>query len=195
MSCDTTIDFCVRAGATFEAVFQCATDELTTVAITAITKAAPPVITAAGHGMPDDWEAAVVSAGGMRQINAENYPPRGRDWKRARAASSDTVKLLDCNSAEYTTYTSGGFLVFSTPMVLTGVTARLIVRDAPLTGNILATLTSSPAAGLTINTTTKTVTASLATAALTWSTGYYDLELTEVSGRITQPATGVITIT
>ena len=57
MSCDTTIDFCVRTGVTFEAVFQCATDELTTVAITAITKAAPPVITAAAHGMPDAWEA------------------------------------------------------------------------------------------------------------------------------------------
>lgn len=195
MSCDTTIDFCVRAGVTFEAVFQCATDELTTVAITAITKAAPPVITAAAHGMPDAWEAAVASAGGMRQINTENYPPRGRDWRRARSASANTVELPDCNSTEYTTYTSGGFLVYSTPKSLASATARMIIRDAPIDGTILATLTSSPAAGLTVNDSAKTIAAVLATAALTWSTGYYDLEVTDSAGVITQPATGTITIT
>ncbi len=195
MSCDTTIDFCVRTGVTFEAVFQCATDELTTVAITAITKAAPPVITAAAHGMPDAWEAAVVSAGGMTRINAENYPPRGRDWKRARAASINTVELSDCNSAGYSAYTSGGFLVYSTPKSLAGATARMIIRDAPIDGTVLATLTSSPAAGLTVNDSAKTITAVLATTALTWITGYYDLEVTDSVGVITQPATGTITIT
>lgn len=195
MSCDTTIDFCVRAGVTFEAVFQCATDELTTVAITAITKAAPPVITAAAHGMPDAWEAAVASAGGMRQINAENYPPRGRDWRRARSASANTVELTECNSADYATYTSGGFLVYSTPKSLASATARMVIRDAPIDGTVLATLTSSPAAGLTVNDSAKTITAVLATAALTWSTGYYDLEVTDSAGVITQPATGTITIT
>lgn len=195
MSCDTTIDFCVRTGVTFEAVFQCATDELTTVAITAITKAAPPVITAAAHGMPDAWEAAVASAGGMRQINAENYPPRGRDWRRARSASANTVELTECNSADYATYTSGGFLVYSTPKSLASATARMVIRDAPIDGTVLATLTSSPAAGLTVNDSAKTITAVLATAALTWSTGYYDLEVTDSAGVITQPATGTITIT
>lgn len=194
MSCDTTIDFCVRAGTTFAPVFQCGTDVLVTVPITAITKAAPPVITAAAHGMPDAWEAAVVSAGGMTRINANTYPPRGRDWKRARAASINTVEFIDCNSADYAAYTSGGFLVYSTPMVLTGVTAVMTIRDEPLTGTVLATLTSSPAAGLTIDASAKTITASLATAALTWSVGYYDLELTDATGRITQPATGTITI-
>ncbi len=194
MSCETTIDFCVRAGATFVAVFQCGTDELTTVPITAITAAAPPVITAAAHGMPDDWEAAVASARGMTRINTENYPPRGRDWKRARSTSANTVALSDCNSADYAAYTSGGFLVFSTPKSLTGATAVMTIRDAPLTGTVLATLTSSAAAGLVISTTLHTITASLATAALTWTTGYYDLELTDSAGVITQPATGSITI-
>ena len=195
MGCDTTINFCVRTGATFAAVFQCATDEFTTVAITAITKAAPPVVTAAAHGMPDAWEAAVVSAGGMRQINAGNYPPRGRDWRRARATTANTVELSECNSTDYTTYTSGGFLVYSTPKSLASATARMIIRDAPTDGTVLATLTSSPAAGLTLDTSAKTITVSLATAALTWSTGYYDLELTDSASVITQPATGRIDIT
>ena len=188
------VDFSVRTGATFNVVFQCGTGELTTVPITAITKAAPAVVTAAAHGMPDLWEASVVSAGGMTRISAENYPPRGQDWRRAKATSSSLITLLDCNSADFAAYTSGGFLVYSTPMVLTSVTAVLTIRDAPLTGNILATLTSSPAAGLTIDTTAKTVTALLATAGLTWSTGYYDLELTDSTGKVTQPATGTITI-
>jgi len=74
------------------------------------------------------------------------------------------------------------------------MTGVFTIRDAPLTGTILATLTSTPAAGLTLNDTTKQILPVLATAALTWSTGYYDLELTDAGGKVTQLLTGTITI-
>jgi hypothetical protein len=193
MSCQDQKDFCVGAGETFQPVIRWGTGVLISKPITGITQAAPAVVTAVGHGVPDGWQVAVVSAKGMTQINTRVFPPVGRDLHKATLLSADTVQLNDINSADYTAYTSGGFLVYNTPVVLTGMTARMIIRDAPLTGTILATLTQL--AGITLDNTAKTITPILATAALTWTLGYYDLELTDVGGKITQLLTGTISIT
>lgn len=194
MSCQNTQDFCVGAGETFQPILRWGSDVLTSRPITAITQAAPVVVTAVGHGIPDGWQAAVVSAKGMTQINAQNFPPVGLDWHKATVLTADTVQLNKVNSADYSAYTSGGFLVYNTPVALAGMTGVFTIRDAPLTGTVLATLTSSPAAGLTLNDMTKQILPVLATAGLTWSVGYYDLELTDAGGKVTQLLTGTITI-
>ena len=192
MSCQSTKDFCVSAGETFQPVLRWGSDVLVSKAITAVTQAAPAVVTAVGHGVPDGWRVAVVSVRGMTQINAEKFPPSGADWHRATVLTADTVQLNKVNAADYTAYTSGGFLVYSTPVSLSGMTARMIIRDAPGTGTILATLTEL--AGITLDNTAKTITPLLTTAALTWTTGYYDLELTDSGGIVVQLLSGVITI-
>ena len=194
MSCQNTQDFCVGAGETFQPTIRWSTDVLGSKAITAISQAAPAVVTAPAHGIPDGWQVSVVSAKGMTQINAKEFPPRGVDWQKGTVLTVDTVQLNKVNSADFAAYTSGGFLVFQTPVSLAGASGIFTIRDAPVSGAVLATLTSSPAAGLTLNDTTKTITPVLATAALTWTVGYYDLEITDSTGRVWQVLSGTITI-
>ena len=96
------------------------------------------------------------------------------------------------NSAPYSAYTTGGFLVYETPTNLNGVTAVLTIRDAPGTGSVLLILTNT--SGIALDVSGLTITPTLATTGLLWTTGYYDLELTDAAGKVTQLLTGVITI-
>lgn len=192
MSCQNIQNFCVGAGETFQPILRWGSEVLISKPITGISQAAPVVVTAVGHAVPDGWRVAVVSAKGMTQINAKTFPPTGTDWQKATVLTADTVQLNKLNSADYTTYTSGGFLVYNTPVSLSGLTAVMTIRDAPLTGTVLTTLTNI--SGIALNDTAKTIIPTLATAALTWNTGYYDLELTDAGGKVTQLLTGTITI-
>lgn len=192
MSCDER-DFTVQSGETWHPTVRWGTGVLTTVAITAITMAAPAAITATGHGVPNGWPVAVVGVTGMTQINATRYPPQGADWHDATVPNANTIELNDVSSADYNAYASGGFVVYDTPKDLTGVSCTLTIYDNPEhTGTPLATLTSPT--GITIETTLKTITPLLQTAALTWSLGYYRLLATELSGVVTELLRGTITI-
>lgn len=192
MSCGGEQDFCVRKGETFAPVIRWGSGVLASKPITAITQAAPAKITALGHGVPPGWQVAVVSAGGMHKINAKKYPPAGADWHPATVVDANTISLNDVNSASYPAYTSGGFLVYATPVVLAGMTAVMTVRDAPLTGAVLLALTNM--SGITLDTANYTITPKFETAPLAWSQGFYDLELTDTAGKVTQLLTGTITI-
>ncbi len=186
-------DFTAGKGETFQPVFQWGSTTLTSIPITAISQSAPAVVAASGHGVPPDWEVAVVSAKGMTQINAVGYPPRGRDWHRATVLTDNTVALRDVNSADFSAYTSGGFLVYGTPVDLTSVAVVMTVRDAPTDGAVLLELTSG--AGIAVDTAAKTITLTIETVALTWATGYYVLDVTDTStDKTTQLAFGVISI-
>ena len=184
-------DLTIIKGKTFIRTVRWETEPLIYKAITAITKAAPVAITAVGHGLVDGWRAAVVSAGGMRQINAKNWPLRLTDFHKITKTGNDTLTFNDTSSLDYTTYTSGGSLVYYTPSNLSGYTARMMVRaTADAADPALVSLTS-PSGGIVIDNTAKTITITIAatlTAAYTFSEGVYDLEL--VSG----DATPVVTL-
>lgn len=185
-------DFCVAAGETFLPVIRWALSTLDSYAITAITQAAPAAITMNSHSIPDGWPVAVVSARGMTQINAKHYPPTRSDMKYASYVSGTQITLNAVNSADYNAYTSGGFVVTNTPVDMTGATAVMRIYDAPAGGTLLMTLTE--VSGITINNTDRTIRPRIDTAALTWTTGYYDLEMTDAGGVVTQLLAGVITI-
>lgn len=185
-------DFSVAAGETFLPTIRWATEEVMGKAISAISQTAPAVVTAVGHSVPAGWPVAVVSAKGMTQINSARYPPRAGDWHAATVLTADTVKLNDINSADFSAYLSGGFLVYNVPMSLVGVAARMIIRDSPTGGTVLSTLTDL--VGITMSTTNFTIIPKLETAGLLWTTGYFDLELTDSTGTIVQLVSGVITI-
>lgn len=187
-------DFSVNAGAQWRPVFRWGTRVLTSVPITAITNAAPAKVTAVGHGLPDGWPAAVVSAGGMTQINSANFPPRGADWQPCTRVDVDNVKIDAVSSAGYTPYTLGGYLVYRTPVDLSGVLAvQLTVYDNPgHTGTPLATL--AVGSGITLDNTAKTITAALATAGLTWVVGYYELLVTDSNSIPRELVNGTLSI-
>lgn len=185
-------DFCVAAGETFLPVIRWALAHLDSYPITAITQAAPAVITMTSHAIPDGWPVTVVSAKGMTQINSKHYPPVKSDMKQATFVSGTQISLNSVNSADYNAYTSGGFVVTNTPVDMTGASARMRIYDAPVGGNLLMTLTET--AGIMINNTDRTIRPRIDTTAITWTTGYYDLEMTDAGGVVTQLLAGVITI-
>jgi len=182
-------DLTITKGSTFSRVEQRALEQLPYVykPITAITQAGPVAITATAHGLAAGWRTAVWGAGGMRQINAKQWPPRSSDFHPATITSSSIVSFNDVDSALFTAYTSGGALVYFTPMSLAGCTAAMQIRSTAASTTTLASLVSP--ADIVLDDTAHSVTITIsatATAAYTWAQGVYDLE-------ITVTATGVVT--
>jgi len=192
----TKLNLTVVQGNTFSQVVRWETVPFVFKPITDISRSAPVVITAAAHGIPDGWRAAVVSAGGMTKINATHFPVRGSDLKTVTVLSADSVALHDINSTAYTTYTSGGYLVYYTPVSLSGYTARMTIKDR-VGGTVLATLTSGTGE-IVLDNTNKTITATIAaalTAAYSWASGVYDLELESGDGVVTTLLRGTVAVT
>lgn len=195
MSC-AQFDLEVLQGKTFVRVFRWESLPIVYKAITAIAQAAPALITVVGHGVPEGWRVAVVSVKGMEEINAKNAVPRDTDYHKATVVSADSISLNDVNAADFTAYTSGGYVRYNTPIDLTGYTARMTIKDR-IGGTVLATLTSA-AGDIIINNTTKTVQIQLsavATAAYTWLSGVYDIEMVSASGQVSPLAAGNVTLT
>src|SRR5688572_19212489 len=124
-------DFDVPVGETFHPTLRWGSGVYATKAITAINKAAPAAITAVAHGLPNGWPCAVSGAQGMTQINSTRYPPGGDDWRYGTVVDADTVEFNEVDSSNFSTWTSGGFLVYDTPVSLAGVTVQLLVYSNP----------------------------------------------------------------
>lgn len=189
-------DITIQKGKTFSLVLRWEAKPFVYKTITGITKAAPAVVTAVGHGLPDGWRCAVVSAGGMTEINAENFPPKASEFRKGTVLTVDTVELNDVNSIEYTAFTSGGALMYYTPVDLSGFTARLQVRTSDTaTGTPLLDIDTD--SEIVLDNTAKTITITLTaavTAALDFSTGVYDLEMVSGAGVVTQLIKGNVVV-
>jgi len=187
-------DWTIIKGKTFQRIVRLETLPFVYKAITAITKAAPVAITAVSHGLVSGWRAAVISAGGMRQINAKQ-PLRDSDFYKVTKVSGDVVTLNAIDSSGYTTYTSGGYLVYKTPVTLTSSKARFTIRDTPEAAAALVALSES--SGIVIDASTQTLTLTISatsTAALTFASGVYELEFEDSTGVVYQVRTGAITV-
>jgi hypothetical protein len=189
------LNLTILQGDTFTRVIRWETPPFIYKAITGITAAAPAVVTAIAHGLKAGWRAAIVSVKGMKQINAENDPPRDSDFKQVTVSDVDHVSFNKINSADYSLYTSGGYLQFYTPVDMTGYTARMTIKDR-VGGSILQALVSPGDIVIdnTEHTITITITAAV-TAAWTWTTGTYDLEMVSPTGVVVKLYKGSITVT
>jgi hypothetical protein len=188
-------DYTIVQGATFNPVVRWETTPSVFKAITGITKAAPAVVTATAHGVPDGWRVAIVSVVGMTEINAANTPPKKRDYVQVDVVDANTLKLLTVNSAEYTTYSSGGYVQYYTPVDLGGYTARMKIKDR-IGGTELLSLTSGGGT-IVLDNTAKTISLLLsatATAALTWKRGVYDLEMVAPDAVVTRLLYGAVVV-
>lgn len=187
-------DFSVPVGETFHPTLRWGSGVYTTKAITGITKAAPAVVTAVGHALPNGWPCACVGVQGMTQINATRYPPQGDDWKFGTVLGPDTVQLNEVSAADFSTYTSGGFLVYDTPTPLAGITITMGIYSDPDHETSVASLSSAVPAQIAVDTTLMTITPLLQTAAVTWDTGYYLVKATDSGGIVTELLRGIIRI-
>lgn len=192
----TKLNLTIVQGNTFSQVVRWESVPFVFKPITDISRSAPAVITSASHGVPEGWRVAVVSAGGMSKINATHFPVRGSDLRTATVLSPDTLAIHEIDSTSYTAYTSGGYLVYYTPVSLSGYTARMTIKDR-VGGTALATLTSGTGE-IVLDNTNKTITATISaalTAAYAWASGVYDLELESGDGVVTTLLRGTVTVT
>lgn len=191
-------DLVIQQGKTFSLALRWEAPPVIFKAITAITQTAPVNINATGHGVPEGWRVAVTNVKGMTEINAEANNVKGRDYHQATVIDANTIQINDINAAGFKAYTSGGYLQYNTPVSMVGFTARMAIKDK-VGGTVLLSLTTENA-GIAIDTANNTITltiAATATAALTWKTGVYDLELVsaDVAPVVKALLSGKVTVT
>ena len=200
-------DIDILQGKTFSLVLRWETEPVISKPITAISLAAgAPRLTVPAHGAPNGWRCAVTRVGGMKQINAENYPPSDTDFRPATVIDANTIEFngvtpCDDSGKEWPAYTSGGFLQYNTPVDLTGYTARMEIKDK-IGGTVLASADSADTPldimDIAIDTTGKTITLTISatdTAAIAWKKGVYDLEMVSSAGVVTAILTGSVNVT
>lgn len=180
MTAPTKLNLKVFQGSTFTQVLRWESFTKVYKPITAITKAAPIVITAVAHGMPIGWRAKVSNVGGMKEINSDDY-------YTVTDTTVDTVTFNDVNAVSYTAYTTGGILEYNQPMSLAGVTARMQIRSKVTSDTTLLELTTLNGM-IQINDVNKTITIDIpaaTTETLTFKSAVYSMEL--VSGSVVTP--------
>lgn len=196
-----TKDFIIEQGRTFQHVLRWEAPPYVYKPITSISQAAPAVVTATGHGVPNGWRVTIVSVRGMTQINAVNDPPKTSDYTQATVLTSDTLELNKINSADFKPHTANtGYVQYLTPVDMTGYTARMNIKDK-VGGTILASTevgdTPLDTITITIDNTAKTISLLIDaadTVAITWVKGVYDLEMVN-GGVVTALLTGKVTVT
>lgn len=157
--------------------------------ITAITKAAPMVVTAAAHGAPAGWRVKITGAGGMKEVNTGEYITPS-------AVDANTLTFNHVNAVNYTAYTTGGVLEYNQPVNLSGYTARMQVREKLDSATVIAELTTENS-GIVLDNTAKTISlviTAAATAAFSFSTAVYSLELVSAGSEVTPLLSGTISL-
>lgn len=189
-------DFTIKQGSTWQRVLRWESPTLKYIPITAIAQSAPVRITAPAHGVPDGWRIAVQSVKGMKQINALNSPPKEKDYHIATVVDPNTLEINKLNAIDFSAYLSGGVVVYGLPIDLTGSTARMQVKAKPTDTVSLFELTTENG-GIVIDVAAKTITLRLTdeqTAALTFKTAVFSLEVITSGGDVTEITSGTITL-
>lgn len=184
----TKINFKIYQGSTFKEVLRWESAVKGYAPITGITKAAPVVITSAGHTIPVGWRVKVSNVLGMKEINSTDYYT-----VTDKTASSVTINAV--NSLAYTDYLSGGVLEYNIPTSLATVTARMQIRTKISDTVPLEELTTENGK-IIVDDTNKTITLLLSdtvTSAYTFSSAVYSIELL-VSGEVIPFIYGNITL-
>lgn len=198
----TRQDFTLRQGETFQRIIRWETPPYVYRPITGITRAGPVGILVVGHGLIMGWRAAVVSALGMTEINAKKSPPRESEYHQVTVVDADNITINDINSAEFSAYTSGGYLQYLTPVDLTGYTAKMQIKDR-IGGTVLLTLASEiaddPNQRIIIDPAGRTIMLNVAAddieaADISWTKGVHDIEMRSPTGVKTRIYQGVIKV-
>ena len=184
-------------GATFPQTLRWETLPFLFATISAISNTAPVRITTTGaHNILDGWRVAVVDAEGLTELNAASNPPKATDFRQATLVDTTHIEFNPISAAGFEPYTSDGYLQWYTPHDLTGYTARMAIKNK-VGGTVLLSLTTEND-GIVINDSAKTITLAItatATAALTWTSAVYDLEMISSTGVVTPLMTGSVAVT
>ena len=190
-------DLVLEQGRTFTQVIRWSKPPIVYKPVTAITQTAPVSITCTGHGVPDGWKVAVVSAKGMTQVNAST-PPKDKEYRIATVVDGNTLQLNEVNAAGYSAYTSGGYVQYDTPVDMAGYTARMSIKDK-IGGTELFRLDTTIENGrIAIDNIGKTITLTITatdTAGVTFKKGVYDLDMVSSGCVVTALLTRNVSVT
>ena len=184
------LNFKVYQGSTFNEVLRWESSKKVYKPITSITQAAPCVVTAVGHGLPDGWRAKITNVGGMTDINSNDT------YHVITKLTADTLEINALNSIGFKAYTSGGILEFNDPIDLAGFTARMQIREKLDSSTIIKELTTENS-GIVIDHTNKRIVLNIVadeTSLFTFSTAVYSLELVSSGGIVTPFANGTLSL-
>ena len=188
MAAPIKLNLKIYQGSTFKQVLRWEASTKVYVPITSISKSAPVVITAAGHGAPLGWRAKVTNVSGMKEIN-------NIDYQIVTSKTVDTVTFNQINSLAYTTYTSGGILEYNAPVSLVNFTARMQIREK-LTSNQVLYEATTQNGGIVLDTVNSTISLYISdedTALLNFTQAVYSLELTK-GGEVTPFLVGSVSL-
>lgn len=173
MTSPVKLNFKIYQGSTFKEVLRWESSTKAYAPITAITKAAPIVLTSVNHNIPVGWRVKITNVLGMKEINSSDT------YQTVTSADTNTITLNDINSLAYTDYISGGVLEYNVPTSLIGITARMQIREKLDSVTTIDELTTENGK-IVINDTLKTITilvSAIATALYTFSSAVYSMEL------------------
>lgn len=171
-------DLFVVMGDTFTYAIRWETSPKVYKAISALTNAAPCAVTATAHGIPNGWPVGIESIKNMPELC------EGKKWT-AQVIDANDLILQNLNTADMRTYVSGGYLVYNTPVFLTGYTASMAIKSPDGSSTYLTLSTTD--GSIIIDPVGCTITLNIAAAvsnAWTWVSAIYTLEMTDASGNV-----------
>lgn len=187
------INYKIYQGSTFTESLRWESETKAYAPISAITKAAPCVITTtSAHTVPLNWRVRVTGVTGMRDINNV----ADTDYYLVTGKTTNTVTLNQVNSADYAAYTSGGILSWNLPVPITGYTAQMQIRETLESTTVIAELTT--ANGRIVIEPINSVISINLTAALTatfnFDSAVYSMELTDAQSNVFQFVNGSLSL-
>lgn len=184
------LNFKIYQGSTFREVLRWESGKRIYKQISNVAKTAPVEIsTVLAHEIPDGWRVKITNVVGMKEINSTEL------YHTVSAVLPGSFQLNNINAIGYSNYTEGGTVEYYEPVDLTGVTARMQIREKLDSDTVILELTTENS-GIIIDQVNKTITihiTAVQTAALTFSTAVYSLELVK-SGDVIPFITGSISL-
>lgn len=188
------MDITIKQGSTFQLTLKYGQPQFTVKAITGITKSGQAVVTAPGHGLTVDWPVWVVGVAGMDQINHTSDELRDACAAYYAYYVDANSLRLDVDTTRFNAYTSGGEVLYHPPVNLTGFTARMQIRETVESTTVLHSLTTENG-GITLGGAAGTIALTISatdTAAFTFDTAVYDLEVVSGGDVVTEIASGAV---
>jgi hypothetical protein len=187
------LSYKIYQGSTFTETLRWESETKAYMPISAITQAAPCVITTTStHTVPLNWRVRVTGVNGMKDINTVSDD----SYYLVTGKSTNTVTLNQVNSAAYAAYTSGGILSWNTPVPLTGYTALMQIRETLESTTVIAEL-STANNRIIIDPINYTITMKLTpavTSAFDFDSAVYSMELTDNQSNVFQFLNGSISL-
>jgi hypothetical protein len=187
------ISYKIYQGSTFTESLRWESETKQYAPISAITQAAPCVITTtSAHTVPINWRVRVTGAVGMKDINTI----ADDGYYLVTSKTTNTVTLNQVNSAAYAAYTGSGILSWNMPVPLTGYTAQMQIRETLESPTVIAELTTANGR-IVIDSTNSVISINLPatlTATFNFDSAVYSMELTDSQSNVFQFVNGSISL-